>query len=151
MCWKKINIKSIEDGIQVFLNEKALISIKCQIKNNLSEKRNVIKQIIKECFTSLDTDKNEVYIKDERDFEIKDILNNDKIMIKSESISDFPPANIVPIETIPKPFKKKDFDFSKFKIIKKETNMTFYRYSKVERKEIHKLIYQYNFHKYDYS
>ena len=155
---KKINIKSIEDGIQVFLNEKALISIKCQIINNLSEARNVIKQKIKEDFTFLDKDKNEVDIEDERDYEIKDILNKDKIMIKSESITDFPPANIVSIETTtkpiykkPKPFRKKDFDFSKFEIIKKDKNMTFYRYSKVQRKEIHKLIYQYNFDKYDYS
>ena len=29
--------------------------------------------------------------------------------------------------------------------------MTYYRYSKIEKKEIHKLVYQYNFDEYDIS
>ena len=157
---KQINIKSIEEGIKVFLNDVFAFSIDIQETFNLNEARSIIKQKIKDDFTFLDLDKNKVDINDEKDYEIKDILNQDKIILKCESNSDFPPANIVSNENEitpkiiykkPKPFKKKEIDFSKFEIIKKEENITFYRYSKEQRKEIHKLVYQYNYDKFDYS
>ena len=124
----------------------------------MNEVRNVIKQKIREDFKFLDLDGNEVDINNELEYELKGILNQDKIKLKSESNSDFPPANSAQNETTPKmiykkpkPFKKKEIDFSKYEIIKKTSNMTYYRYSKIEKKEIHKLVYQYNFDEYDIS
>ena len=156
---KQIKLKSQEDnnsGIKIFLDEKMAGSINIEEKNNLDECRNIIKQKIKEEFTFLDLDGNPVEINDEKEFQLTDILKNNSIKLK-KAITDFPPASLEQIETTPKPiykrpkiFNKKNIDFSKYDIIKKETNITYYRYSKEKgMKTENELVYQYNFDKFE--
>ena len=157
---KQIKMVSIEENspsIKIFLNEKMITSINIEESNNLDESRNIINKNIKEDFLFLDPDENLIEKEDEKDFQIKDILKQNAIKLKCP-ITDFPPATLEQIEPTPKTiykkpkiFKKLEIDFSKYDIIKKETNLTFYRYSKEERKEIYKNVYQYNFDTFDIS
>ena len=86
-------------------------------------------------FQFLDKDNNLVYANDENDFIIEDILNNGEIKLK-QVIIDSPSQT--PIPTI-----KKINDFSKYKVIGKEDNLTLYKYSNKERQTNRKYVYQY--------
>lgn len=156
---KIIKIKSFKDNnenIKVFLNEKIVCFINYEEKKSLDESQNNIKQKIKIDFIFLDIDENEVDKEDEKDFQIEDIMKNNTIKLKSESINNFPTDNLNEIEIKPKtiyekPIENKIFDLSKYDIIKKNDNITFYKYSKIKGKEIHKLVYIYNIDIFDFS
>ena len=156
---KIIKIKSFKDNnenIKVILDEKIACFINYEEKKSLDESRNIIKQKIKNDFIFLDIEENEVDKEDEKDFKIEDIMKNNTIKLKSKSINNFPTDNLNQIEIKPKttyekPNEKKIFDLSKYDIIKKDGNVTFYKYSKVKGKEIHKLVYKYNIDIFDVS
>ena len=123
----------------------------------MEKSRNIIKKYIEAGFVFLDPDGNAIGLDDEKEFQISDVLNNNSIKLKS-SITDFTlitfeqnETKAKPIYKKPKILKKKEFDFSKYEIIKKESNIVYFRYSKEKKKEIYKLVYQYNFDEFDYS
>ena len=167
---KKIKLKSEEgeggnnskNNIKVFLGDKNFCSINCDKIDNLNKARKLIKDKCKEDFFFLDTEENIIEPTDENDFTIDDILINEVIKIKLKDSS--APTPIINNNNIPKKKeeKKKEekkkivkkIDFSQFKILEKKKNLTFYKYSNLERVSKQPLVYQYFYDKFnakDYS
>jgi len=121
--------------IKFDLNGKIIFSKPLQLNDNLAFVREKIKKRMNCSFQFLDKDNNLVYVNDENDFIIEDILNNGQIKLK-QVIIDSPSQT--PIPTI-----KKINDFSKYKVIGKEDNLTLYKYSNKENQTNRKYVYQY--------
>ena len=154
-----INLKSIQDNeflLKIFLNEKFIISLNCSTKDKLNKIRNLINNKIEMNFIFLDGDGNSIDIIDEEDFTIEDIVNNEIVKIKNNSLNDFMKKSlsmgIIKNDSYEKTneafnitqlINKKEIDFSKYDILKKRDDLTFYKYSNIQRKLSDKLVYQY--------
>ena len=142
---KIIRLKSIKTNtseIKIFLKNKNILSMGCSLEQSLNDLREILKNKINGDFSFLDIDDNLVEKEDEQDYNIKDILHEENIikLINEKNNDDinldvpiFPPA-------IP---EKKVIDFSKYEIIEKKIDLIIYKYSNLEKKEVHQLIFQY--------
>ena len=68
------------------MNGKIIFSKPLQLNDNLASVREKIKERMNCSFQFLDKDNNLVYVNDEGDFTIEDILNNGKIKLKQNTI-----------------------------------------------------------------
>ena len=127
-------------NINICDGNKKICSINSNIKIKLDQIRKLISDKIKDEFIFIDPDNNDVEKNDEKDFSIEDMLQDDTINIKLKKV-----------ENVEKPKKKRNinFDFSKYKIIKKRDDLTIYLYSEKERVSNHQLVYQYFFDQFD--
>ena len=117
------------------MNGKIIFSKPFQLNDNLAFVREKIKKRMNCSFQFLNKDNNLVYVNDEDDFTIEDILNNGEIKLKQDSI-DCPSQT--PIST-----NKKINDFYKYEVIRKEDNLILYKYSNKERQSNREYVYQY--------
>lgn len=129
----KTNSGSNGSNINVIEGNKKISSINSNSKINLVQARKLINNELKDDFIFLDIEGNDVELADEKDFSIEDILKEENIKIKIKA----------------KKVKKKNIDFSKYKIIKKIENLTLYRYSELQRVSNHQLVYQYFYDRFD--
>ena len=156
---KKIQIESFKPGINCLLNDKIIDSIECSKNKNLDDVRKMINDKIKGDFVFLDSNDNTIDIEDEQDYLIEDILKNDEIKLNlkdniSNSTSSNSDEDSKEILTKEKENKNKDIDFSKYEVLEKKENLTFYKYSNVKRQSSQKLVFQYfydNFEGEDYN
>ena len=150
-----------DSGIKIMINGNPFCTKDISLEENLQNLRNKLKDDIKNDFIFLDKGEVEIDLDGEEDFNIKEILNNGYIKIKSNSspapisnTSDFSSSyssNAKQSSSTKTPIneKKIQYDLSKYEIIKKEEGVTFYRYSNVKSKSNHELIYHYYFDKFD--
>lgn len=151
-------------GVKIMINDKNVCTKNCSLEDNLKNLRNSLKHDIKNEFNFLDKGGIDIDLDDEEDFTIKEILNNGCVQIKSNSspapisntaTSTFNPSSISSDEqgsiakSPTKENKKITFDFSKYEVIKKEEDVTFYRYSNLKSKSNHELVYHYYFDKFE--
>ena len=142
---KKIKIIAVENGesIQIFVNNKEFCSKNLNEMLNLNEVRNILKNDIKQDFIFLDSDSCDIEKEDEKDFSLKNILNDQAIYLKCDKIIDQEPGpkpspKPVPTQdTTPKTTPKQiKFNLSKYKEIKNDEfctgNLKLYRYSEVK-------------------
>lgn len=154
---KVIKLKSEENvsGIDVILNDLKFCSVNCSMSQNLSEVRSLLNKNIKQDFFFLDQTESIIQKNEESDYTVEDAINNETIKIKS--IDPLPVTqksipkenNKVNIEKKKKKICRNNIDFSKYEIIEKKDNLTTYKYSNVERKSDHELVYQYFFDDFD--
>ena len=150
-------------GIKIMLNNKQLCEKNCSMEENLQNLRNVLKNDISD-FIFLDKEGTEIDIDGEEEFTIKEILNDGYVKIKSNSSPAPTTSNNTPFTSsissvssveqgsITKPSKQEKtikIDLSKYEIIKKEEEVTFYRYSNIKSKSNHELVFHYYFDKFD--
>ena len=150
---KIIHIKRVKKDtikLNILVNNKEICTINCLEDQKLFEIRHLIEDKFKEEFIFLDEDGNEVINREENNFSVSDIIDNNSIKLKINE----------PITVLP--FDKKDSsermeeninekvesinkikDFSKYEIIEKIEDLTIYKYSNVERISDHHLIYEY--------
>ena len=132
------------------------------MEENLQDLRNKLKDDIKSDFVFLDKGGIEIDLDGEEDFTIKEILNNGFVKLKSNSspapISNSTTFNASSNSSVDQdsfkktPLNEKNkikYDLSKYEFIKKEEDVSFYRYSNVKMKSNHELIYQYYFDKFE--
>jgi len=171
---KKIKIVAFENGelIKIFLNDKEFCSKNISELQNLDEIRNLIKKEINQDFNFLDADGCDIEKGDEKDYSVKDILNNQSIYIKcdeqtkteQEPEPQTKPKKQTPhkkdsktngdnLEPPPKASKIK-FDLSKYKEVRNkelEGGIKLYRYSEKGREEPPKKdrVYEYFYDDFD--
>lgn len=151
---KNTNNKS---NINVFLDKKIICSIKCNAEEKLSGIRPLINKSFKNDFLFFDAQNNYIEEEDEEDYIVKNILNNNSIKIKSDSILDdsSPPEPIrenlnITDKGVHKCSKREKLnEFSKYEIIQKRNDLTIYKYSNVQRQSNHELVYLYFFDKFE--
>ena len=85
---EKIQIKIIQSGINIFLNDKNICSIELPIDKNLDSIRIMISDKIKGDFTFLDSNLNSIDIEDEKEYPVKCIIKNNEIKLKGSSIKE---------------------------------------------------------------
>jgi hypothetical protein len=153
----KLKSEGNDSGIDVFMNDSKVCSVNCSMSQNLSEVRCLISQNIKQDFFFLDTTSSEVSKSDENDYNVEDIIQDGSIKLKC---LDSPPASEVSLtkgnnktvtnnEKKNKKTPKNKINFSKYEILEKKEGLTTYKYSNVERKSDHELVYQYFFDEFD--
>jgi len=171
---KKIKIVAFENGelIKIFLNDKEFCSKNISELQNLDEIRNLIKKEINQDFNFLDADGCDIEKGDEKDYSVKDILNNQSIYIKcdeqtktgQEPEPQTKPKKQTPhkkdsktdgdnLDPPPKASKIK-FDLSKYKEVRNkelEGGIKLYRYSEKGREEPPKKdrVYEYFYDDFD--
>ena len=160
---QKIKLKLLESGIKIFLNNKNVCSVECPTDKSLDYLRKMLNDKIKENFLFLDTNLNEIDLDDENDYLIKNIIKVNEIKLRRNSFEDNNTSNLTSTSSNDdnKEFKKleikkekKYIDFSKYKILEKNEDLTIYKYSDVQRQSNYKLVYQYfydNFEGEDYN
>lgn len=151
---KLIKLKSIESNINILLNDNNICTIEYPKDKNLGEIREIINQSTEENFIFLDLNDNSIDIEDETDYNAEDILRDSLIKISSKSTninldstsnsSKSDNENIKNTKT-----NKNKPDLSKYDVIEKRDNITFYKYSKVERQSNHELVFLYHFDNFD--
>ena len=168
---KILKIKSMGDknfSIKIFINKKEFCCLNCSESSKLNEIRDLLKEKIREDFIFLDGEYNNIPKEEETIFEVCDILNDKSIQISiNNSPGDTPPNennniesnkdNNKGIETekekIVATGKNQNIckisDFSKYEIIKKREDLITYKYSNVERKSNHDLVYQYFYDRFE--
>ena len=154
---KIIKLKSSETSgfeIKVLLNEKNICSKNCPKTENLKSFRESLKNEIKENFKFLDQDGNDVDEGDEEYLKLEDILKNDIIKLKSNNsntpnnLTEKKELNPTPEET--NNMKERPvLDLSNYEEIRKQEDLVIYRYSNIERKSDHELVYQYFYDRFD--
>lgn len=151
---KLIKLKSIESNINIFLNDNNICTIEYPKDKNLGEIREIINQSTEENFIFLDLNDNSIDIEDETDYNAEDILRDTLIKISSkstninlDSTSNSSKSDNENIKNT-KANKNKP-DLSKYDVIEKRDNITFYKYSKVERQSNHELVFLYHFDNFD--
>ena len=154
---KIIKLKSSETSgfeIKVLLNEKNICSKNCPKTENLKSFRESLKNEIKENFKFLDQEGNDVDEGDEEYFKLEDILKNDIIKLKSNNSNT--PNNLTEKKELnPTPEEKNNMkkrpvlDLSNYEEIGRQEDLVIYRYSKIERKSDHELVYQYFYDRFD--
>ena len=150
---KKIKLISFEkeELIKIFLNNKECISKNLSQKQNLYEIRNNLKNEIKN-FIFIDLDGCDIEKEDEKDFCLKDILNNQSIYLKTENSIR---PNLIPLNSDrsehPYTNAKKIFDFSKYEEVENEymENIKLYLYSKKEGQSKYENVYEYFYDEFD--
>ena len=144
-------------NINIVLDKKIICSINCYEEEKLSDIRPLIKNSFKNDFLFFDDQNNYIEEEDEEEYIVKNILINNSIKIKSDSLlEDSSPPEPIREEvniTVKKdkkcPKRKKTIDFSKYEIIKKRNDLTIYKYSNIQRKSNHELVYLYFFDKFE--
>ena len=154
---KIIKLKSSETSgfeIKVLLNEKNICSKNCPKTENLKSFRESLKNEIKENFKFLDQEGNDIDEGDEEYFKLEDILKNDIIKLKSNNsntpnnLTEKKELNPTPEET--NNMKERPvLDLSNYEEIRKQEDLVIYRYSNIERKSDHELVYQYFYDRFD--
>ncbi len=145
---KKIKIIAFENGllIKIFLNDKEICSKSISELQYINEVRNLLKNEINQDFNFLDADGCDIEKEDEKDYSVKDILNNQSIYLKCNKQIE-PEPKTTPqkqsqnkidsktddnnLEPPPKASKIK-FDLSKYKEVKNkelEAGIKLYSYS----------------------
>ena len=160
---QKIKLKLLESGIKIFLNNKNVCSVECPTDKSLDYLRKMLNDKIKENFLFLDINLNEIDLDDENDYLIQNIIKVNEIKLRRNSFEDNNTSNLTStsLNDDNKEFKKleikkekKYIDFSKYKILEKNEDLTIYKYSDVQRQSQYKLVYQYfydNFEGEDYN
>ena len=164
-----IKLKSSEtsgSGIKVYLNGENICSKNCSKTENLESFRQLLSNDIQESYLFLDETENGVYKEDEKEFKLEEIVKNNIIKLKSNSLittnninnkKELNSNNSNQLinenkESNNSKITKKievQFDLSKYEEIEKIDDLVIYRYSKVERQSDHKLVYQYFYDKFD--
>ena len=163
---KIIKLKSREtsgSGIKVFLN---ICSKNCSKTENLESFRQLLSNDIQENYLFLDETGNEIEKEDEKYFTLEEIVKNNIIKLKSNSLIttnnknnkkelDNNNSNQIINENkesnnskITKKIKVQ-FDLSKYEEIEKSDDLVIYRYSKLARQSNHQLVYQYFYNEFD--
>ena len=152
-----------DSGVKIMVNNQVIGSKNCSLEDNLKNLRNLLKNDIKSDFLFLDKEETEIDVDGEEDFTIKEILNSGFVKIKSNL---FPPSisnykyntnNSSTFSSVEQSSfsrtstiqEKIQFDLSKYEVINKEEDVTFYRYSKVKGKSNHELVYHYYYDKFE--
>ena len=151
---KLIKLKSIESNINIFLNDNNICTIEYPKDKNLGEIREIINQSTEENFIFLDLNDNSIDIEDETDYNAEDILRDTLIKISSKStninLDSTSNSSKSDNENIKNTKSNKNKpDLSKYDVIEKRDNITFYKYSKVERQSNHELVFLYHFDNFD--
>ncbi len=165
---KIIQLKSSEtsgSGIKVY-KWRNICSKNCSKTENLESFRQLLSNDIQENYLFLDETGNEIDKEDEKYFTLEEIVKNNIIKLKSNSLittnninnkKELNNNNINQLinenkESNNSKITKKikvQFDLSKYEEIEKSDDLVIYRYSKVERQSDHKLVYQYFYDKFD--
>ena len=169
---KKIKIVAFENGdlIKIFLNDKEFCSKNISELQYLNEIRNLLKNEINQDFIFLDSDGCDIEKEDEKDYSVKDILNNQSIYLKCDKQTETTPEPQTKpkkqtphkkdsktdgdnLEPPPKASKIK-FDLSKYKEVKNkelEGGIKLYSYSTKGREEPPKQdrVYEYFYDDFD--
>lgn len=157
------NEEQNDSGVKIMVNNQVIAHKNCTLEENLQNLRNLLLNDIKSEFTFLDKEGIQIDVEDEKEFTIKELLSNGCIKIKSNlspapilntsttlkssnSLSSIEQSSISRTSTIQ---EKIQFDFSKYEVIKKEEDVTFYRYSNVKAKSNHELVYNYFYDKFE--
>ncbi len=149
----KLKSEGNESGseIYVYLNDSKVCSVNCSTSQNLSEVRSLISSNIKQEFFFLDNTSSKIEKGDENDYTAEDIIKNGAIYLECLNstpisiINEIPKKNEIPI----KKERQIKFDFSKYEILDKQEGLITYKYSNIERKSDHELVYQYFYDKWD--
>ncbi len=154
---KRIKLKSSETSgfeIKVLVNEKNICSKNYPKTENLKSFRKSLINEIKENFKFLDQEGNDIDEVDEEYFQLEDILKNDIIKLKSNNSNT--PNNLTEKKELnPKTEETNNMkerpvlDLSKYEEIGKQEDLVIYRYSNIERKSDHELVYQYFYDTFD--
>ena len=160
---QKIQLKLLESEIKIFLNNKNVCSVECPKDKSLDYLRKMLNDRVGGDFLFLDSNFNEIDLEDENDYLIENIIKVNEIKLRRKSFEDDGASNLTSTSSYDdnKDFKKleikkekKYIDFSKYKILEKNEDLTIYKYSDVQRQSGHKLVYQYfydNFEGEDYN
>ena len=134
--------------VKVEINGKIECTKPFKLDDTLKSIREKLKEKAENAYFLTD-EENLVDIEDEEAFTLKDFLVDSKIKLKTKETSKdeikVKESNNNSIPITNKEERNNQFDFSKYDIIKKEEDFTIYKYSKVQRKEVHKYVYKYNF------
>ena len=121
-----IKLKSTEEAssnsnkmqLSILVNDQKKCSMSLEKEMNLDKCRDLINKEIKGNFVFLDKNGNKIEEEDEKKFVIEDILNNEEIKLKQNTIDCPPPT---PMDTkkdeVP---TKKEIDFSKYEVLKRK-------------------------------
>lgn len=149
----KIISSGNQELIKVFVNDKEFCSKNLSPNQNLLDIRNILKNEIKQDFIFLDSEGCDIEKQDEKDYMLKDILNEQKITLKIDNqiLTTLPAPDPLDKKTneyfSPKPRK---FDLSKYKeIINKETDLKLFRYCEKERESKYERVYEYFYDEFD--
>ena len=158
---KKIKIVSVknEELIKIFLNDKEFGAKSISQLQNLYEVRDYLKKEINQDFVFLDLDSCYIEKEDEKDYSIKDIINNETIYLKSEKTLE---QNLQSkIESKPNKsclgpppsVTKSKFDLSKYKEIQNNEfymeNLKLYRYSQKKGEKKYDGVFEYFYDDFD--
>ena len=147
---KNIKIKEDDSQITIVLDDSNFCFQKLIPSQKLDEMRKIFTNNINDEFVFLDQEEFEIMKDDESEYEVKDILNDKKIKLKSQKSSISMPKEESKNNIKSKIVKKgRTIDLSKYEIIEKKQDLTIYKYSNVERQSDHKLVYQYFYDKYN--
>lgn len=169
---KKIKIVASEnedeESIKIFINNKEFGSRNIPQMNSLNEARKYLQNEINQDFIFLDADGCDIEKEDEKDYSIKDILNEDSIYLKCDKQTETEPkvktksnkkstkkdsTNDNNTLDPPPTAKKIKFDLSKYREIKNKEleadNLKLYKYSEKQGEEKHQRVLEYFYDDFD--